>query len=54
MGIAESGNTIPSVGEDVRRSRPFSCSPNSQYAGAVCWLPKFLVMRGAPWRWGLH
>jgi len=30
---------------DVKRSRPFSCSPNSQYAGTVCWLLKFLVVR---------
>ena len=27
---------------NVRRSCPFSCSPNSRYAGAVYWLLKFL------------
>jgi len=37
----------------AKLSRPFSCSPNSRFAGAVGWLLKFLVMRGAPWRWGL-
>ncbi len=46
-----SGCTTPSIC-DVRRSRPFSCSPNSWFEGAVCWLPNFLVRRGAPsWRW---
>jgi hypothetical protein len=60
MGIAEVVAVLLSVRDevvcqaaqlssicDVRRRCPFSCSANSQFAGAVCWFPKFLVRRSA-------